>query len=576
MQPANDAPPHTAPGGPLLKQPAEVPAFSDLIPPSQEFSQSGLEALVNEFTNLSIPEVSRPVSESSDESSIYREQIEKLRQLISQLQKQLKDEQARNRGLEILSTCGHEQQIENKRLKVQIASYKTQVADLEKRLGQVDRDELNSYHQSVKDHSVLPAVSVESFDNLVRENTRLQQKIQRMEVDQAAAMSSKDEAIRQLQMRIEQQASTLPSESNALQSLQQQMEQMSKSVHSLIIEKSASHQEQPATSKLSLSQEVSLPRDPGCENEALKNQISRLDDQLQEVIQMNARWQGYNSEREKYVSALQTKQAELEEKLVAANKVQISEEQQQRIDRLIQEHKKKIAMIEDSKIKVDDENRMLRQEIERYRQQVNSQQQDLSLMEARIRDLTRPGRQQGSDDDRQTIDLQRAQIKLLTEDFESERRDRQAVHQKLSCLEREHALMKERLSQYQGRQHEDLMASRQRALEQYQNEYLMRTGGSPHPPQQGGSGGLIARGKFYADGESEEANMPADEDGDYDEIDYAFPLPQLQLRDSGHRDVISSPAPVASNTDLECPCCHRKFSAEQYMSLLEHIDVCGN
>jgi hypothetical protein len=42
----------------------------------------------------------------------------------------------------------------------------------------------------------------------------------------------------------------------------------------------------------------------------------------------------------------------MEEKLVAASKVQISEEQQERIDRLIQEHKKKISMIEDGKIKV--------------------------------------------------------------------------------------------------------------------------------------------------------------------------------------------------------------------------------
>lgn len=67
------------------------------------------------------------------------------------------------------------------------------------------------------------------------------------------------------------------------------------------------------------------------------------------------RWQHYNTEREKYVQQLQLKLKESEESLAsAANKTQISEEQQRQIDRLIQEHKKKFHDLEDAKIKVND------------------------------------------------------------------------------------------------------------------------------------------------------------------------------------------------------------------------------
>ena len=64
------------------------------------------------------------------------------------------------------------------------------------------------------------------------------------------------------------------------------------------------------------------------------------------------RWQNYNSQREEYVQALQQKLKEMEAKLAEARNVQISEEQQKQIDQLIQQHKRKVHLVEEDKAKV--------------------------------------------------------------------------------------------------------------------------------------------------------------------------------------------------------------------------------
>ena len=69
------------------------------------------------------------------------------------------------------------------------------------------------------------------------------------------------------------------------------------------------------------------------------------------------RWQTYNLQREEHVQALQQKLKKMEVKLSETKNVEILEQQQQkRIDQLMQEYMRKVHVMEEDKVKVSDIN----------------------------------------------------------------------------------------------------------------------------------------------------------------------------------------------------------------------------
>jgi hypothetical protein len=176
-----------------------------------------------------------------------------------------------------------------------------------------------------------------------------------------------------------------------------------------------------------------------------------------------------------------------------------------------------------------EENHLLQEEIKQYRQHVDILHQQVSLLRARNQGLvTRQrhsvsvsGKEDLNDaddggDNEKSMNFQSAQIKLLKGAFESEQRDRKKIELKLTTLEPAYAFMKERLNEFQLRQHNELLESRQKALEKYEREYFDCTG------------------QMYTNDDDDDTNnngkgesslMPNvtnDEEG-YDEIDEAFP-----------------------------------------------------
>ena len=95
---------------------------------------------------------------------------------------------------------------------------------------------------------------------------------------------------------------------------------------------------------------------------------------------------------------------------------------------------------------IEDENRHLRQELEQHRQKVHSQDQTIAALQSQVESLKSSASQRqgptSSREDKEIIDMLKAQIQICTEDFQSERRDRERAHQKLSEVERELALTK--------------------------------------------------------------------------------------------------------------------------------------
>lgn len=96
------------------------------------------------------------------------------------------------------------------------------------------------------------------------------------------------------------------------------------------------------------------------------------------------------------------------------------------------------------------------------------------------------------------IDRQNAEIQQLNQDIKSERQERESLQDQLTHVERDNRFLIERLSQYQGRQHNDLMKSRQRALEKYRQEHIEANGESAFVPAP------------YADGSYDEIDYPRD------------------------------------------------------------------
>ncbi len=89
------------------------------------------------------------------------------------------------------------------------------------------------------------------------------------------------------------------------------------------------------------------------ENDKLKDQVTVLNQQLQEVIDMNTRWQSYNKQREEYTTQLKEKLKVMEDKLASSDRpLQLSEQQQAEIDRLILQYKHKVELTEEDKVKV--------------------------------------------------------------------------------------------------------------------------------------------------------------------------------------------------------------------------------
>lgn len=162
-----------APGAPAIRQ--EVPFFAKLI--SQEFSLKEAPSVESEDsgnTSLpAVPEASCQISDSVD-TSLYKEKLDRLQRLVDQLQD-------KNRGLEILSACSLEGQQENKKLKSELRYFKSQVAQLQKRLGEVDKGSLDEFLQGVESHCSLPSFSADSFENLLRENVKLKQALRKAE-----------------------------------------------------------------------------------------------------------------------------------------------------------------------------------------------------------------------------------------------------------------------------------------------------------------------------------------------------------------------------------------------------------
>ena len=374
----NASSPNNAPYSPV------VPVFGELISTSQEYSHGITEG---DPSDRALPlDMSRGSDSSSDDGFVIvkdREKLEKLQTQIQKLEKELRDEKFKNRGFSVLSQCTQEEQAENKKLRAQNAKLKSHILKLQRHLqstGGSEQVSLLSFSDSNSAFDSLPSIpsqSQEAFDKLVRDNASLKQKVRSMEMDTSSSPNQHgreadlERTVQALQAQVSSLQEQLTREQTAhnaeVQSLRQQIQALHSGRSSPAggagsTEERAGLQrkvreltdtlqrfsqslgvqdggtpvlagqqtmDQGSMQKMSLAQTMSSGSKH--DNEALMNEIYRLNDRLKELVTMNTRWQEHSTLREEFVEGLQKKLKEMEGKLLEARKVQISEEQQKRM-----------------------------------------------------------------------------------------------------------------------------------------------------------------------------------------------------------------------------------------------------
>ncbi|XP_033757377.1 TNFAIP3-interacting protein 2-like isoform X2 [Pecten maximus] len=348
---------------------------------------------------------------------------------------------------------------------------------------------------------------------------------------------------------------------------------------------------------------------------ALDNRL--LQEKVDEVVTMNKRWQEYETQREQHVKYQEVVIRTLQGKLAAAEANQLSIGRSKMINQALDEAKRRLAFAEEEK-------RRLETELMERNQTLIEQTTEVERLKNELEHAHHSG---GTRSDVEILDALKAQIQICTEDFESERRDREKAQSRVSTLEAE--LQKVRMERDRLAQAATHRNEPQFNAPYYQNQDFYNNFDVPNtyqnlPPYQNE---LATRGSHrrhdmlednVIDGAVQmDAPLSCVEKNETDSVstaDSAFKndmtntlsggLPVLEdapllstdrdafvednedtCVDSGNtaecRSSTCSPrsspnaSPRSSQKELlTCPKCRKEFTSDKHGELLEHIELC--
>jgi len=352
------------------------------------------------------------------------------------------------------------------------------------------------------------------------------------------------------------------------------------------------------------------------QNTALLSENKDLQKQMKQLVETNTRWQQYNEQREKHVRELQALVQEMQDKIESTQN-NIPPDRQQQIEQMIHSAQQQAEAAEQEKNRVQRVNQQLQQV-------VNDQERKLQEMEAQLQAALARGPHGQRPEDRDRIHMLEAQVQICTEDFESERQDRERAQKRIADLEQELSLHKRQLEQFQTNHMTRLYQQRMASLAQYRQEHASQHGYAGIPQSR-----LVARG-VEADGGGDD-HTPAD---DEDCVDTIFSVskvstdsgPSSRGSDTDRYESIPTQRSITTDSDvprsatdnssrmaslseaqrrmemmdvmdesgsnkdtaiyvntehlkqdtLHCPRCNREFSQAKHKDLVEHIDECCN
>ncbi|XP_060584728.1 centrosomal protein of 55 kDa-like [Ruditapes philippinarum] len=362
-------------------------------------------------------------------------------------------------------------------------------------------------------------------------------------------------------------------------------------------------------------------------SKSLMEEIKSLKQKNKEITEMNKRWQDYNNQREAYVKTLLTESNDLKKRVEELSGSQgnvIPQEIQVEMNRILDEARRLTRELEDQKRSTT---RAI-SERDRIKREAENATSVITALRSENRDLRRRVESGPSHESSETINALKAQIRICTEDFESERKDRERAVSKVSRLE--HELERVR------KENENLKreAIRRQTSPQIQTPYNdpfyhYQSSGGPHGNFT--NEGLAARGvsrlqpvdqtqqinldrynvidgkDLLADGEdhvtksarskdnydqqdSEQTSVVGlrkTNDDDYQSLnassisskDRCSLSPKHSPRNSRGNSPVSKNTQqiIVANTDdnLRCPKCNKEFTSDEHPELLEHMDSCA-
>lgn len=308
-----------------------------------------------------------------------------------------------------------------------------------------------------------------------------------------------------------------------------------------------------------------------------------LQARLEEVTNMNQRWQEFSNGRAKYTQSLEQKLQELQERLKESMRGDSTQEIQRRIEQVLEKSQKDVGIVEEKR-------RQAEEEVARLKQEIAARDGNILQLQNQVTILSRTSHHNGNAEAHSTIEHLRAQIQVCTEDFEKERQDRQVALQKVASLQ-------EQVNRFQKlNAHLQLLVSNQgvpagqthRPAAQEHSQCPSHT--DPHALQPRGSrynmsnidfdGPRIPqpRSEGWRDFPDFDYEAPCREPHKFTHLEpVSMPVPDLVAR--GGPRMSRSDSALASDTNkqenfLTCPKCNKEFCEERQGELLAHMDDC--
>ncbi|XP_052227618.1 optineurin-like isoform X2 [Dreissena polymorpha] len=386
----------------------------------------------------------------------YREKVEHFKLLIMKLQEELHFFKAKNEGAETVSKLLQESKQECAGLKKKAGQLESVIKNLQSRL---EQHGLSTDIVLNESETYVPGHSKRLLENLTRENTRLRNLIRSKSCDpeelarlqqenadlqssvaelQNDLKSSADEKCRTIN-ELRQELSVLNNELSSRQhlvtrlveqrqDLQQQLVSVAEQCRTL-----ASRLDEQAKEAEKVVQSATQKTSQDSSNIAVLAENKELKKQIKEVMEMNRRWQEFHTQREEYVNKLRS---DLDRKLASVPEVKASQGQasvEAEFNRMLDKNKCLTGEIEEIKR----QRTRLTRDYELSKRDMENAAGQITALKKEIAELSKSGHRKQRESESETINALKAQIQICTEDFESERRDRERAQNKLGRLENE-------------------------------------------------------------------------------------------------------------------------------------------
>lgn len=566
-----------------------------------------------------------PPSTMEEELTGYKEKVENMKLLLKHYQAQLESHKVRRDGVETVSRLLAEARQENLTLKKNQVALETTIKNLQNRL--VVNGISNAATED--DEVIVPSMSKQTFNNLALENARLRSILHKEgseNLDSIQKVKEETEAEKTIEkLRIENTSmkmklsdlETLFKSSNndkdkrliayleeirqlkalehggtgeltksrqtlaALPTLREQLRAFAR--HCQDLEGELEKMEEIPKEVVTVSRHNSERRDStdGAEISQLLEEKKKLVEKVEEVSEMNRRWQKYYEEREKYTQSLEFRIQDLEKSYSDALRGGVTEELNRQMEQLVTASREKLEQVDDLRRKAENEAEQLRRVLGAKEAEIVQLQDQVTILS-----MSSPHNPAA---DTSTIELLKAQIQVCTEDFEKERQDRQFALQKVSSLQEQIYRLQNQNEHLQRILQGHSLPNRTNAQEHGLDFNNLQPRGSLRMNLE--YDGSYPRHRPRLHGKHDWSTpMPdfPDSDGETHQENHEAVKAPISLPAAASELIARSPKPKQSPPSsmliseessklenfLTCPKCNKEFSEERQSELLAHMDTC--